>query len=90
MQYYIGYGSAACVRLPPHILFKGKHLYSAWRKNGPAGAFYSVSESEWIEAPNFLSWFCKMFLALVSYPIGKWSSYFICGWMSLPYQYITH
>ena len=55
------------MRLPPYILFKGKHLYSAWTKNGPAGAFYSVSKSEWMEAPKFLRWFCKMLLAAVSY-----------------------
>lgn len=38
-------GSASGRRLPPFIVYKGKHLYSSWTKGGPAGAAYSVSES---------------------------------------------
>ena len=43
-----GCGSASGIRLPPFVVYKGKHLYSTWTKNGPAGAMYSVSESGWM------------------------------------------
>ena len=29
-------GNAAGLRLPPFILYKGKHLYSTWTEGGPA------------------------------------------------------
>ena len=31
-------GNAAELRLPPHILSKGKHIYNTWTKGGPARA----------------------------------------------------
>ena len=58
-------GSASGRRLPPFIMYKGKHLYSSWTKGGPAGAAYSVSESGWMEKANFLSWFVKVFMPSV-------------------------
>jgi hypothetical protein len=61
----LGCGSAAGDRLPPYILYKGKHLYSTWTFNGPVGAVYSCSESGWMERSNFESWFSKSFLPAV-------------------------
>ena len=49
----------------PFVVYKGKHLDSAWTNGGPAGAIYGVSESGWMEKSNFLSWFSKLFLPSV-------------------------
>ena len=62
-----GCGSASGVRLPPFIVYKGKHLYTAWTKGGAAGAMYAVSESGWMEKENYESWFEKMFLPAVKH-----------------------
>jgi hypothetical protein len=62
-----GCGSASGIRLPPFVVYKGKHLYSTWTKNGPAGAMYSVSESGWMEKQNYQSWLQKMFLPATSH-----------------------
>ena len=35
-------------------------------KGDPAGAVYGISESGWMDASNFLSWFHKLFLPAVS------------------------
>ena len=58
-------GNAAGVRLPPFILYKGKHLYSAWTDGGPAGAYYGVSQSGWMEEANYLIWFERQFYPAV-------------------------
>lgn len=47
-------GNAAGLRLPPFILYKGKHLYSSWTEGGPAGACYGVSESECMDGGDEL------------------------------------
>jgi len=60
-------GNAHGERLPPFILYKGKNLYQRWMQGGPAGAFYGISESGWMDASNFLSWFHKLFLPAVSH-----------------------
>ena len=60
-------GSAPGQRLPPFILYKGKNMYSRWMKGGPAAAIYGISESGWMDASNFLSWFEKLFLPSVSH-----------------------
>ena len=62
-----GCGSASGVRLPPFIVYKGKHLYGSWTNGGPAGAMYAVSESGWMEKANYESWLKKMFLPATSY-----------------------
>ena len=58
-------GSASGRRLPPFVVYKGKHLYTFWMKGGPEGARFSVSESGWMEKANFLSWFKKIFIPAV-------------------------
>jgi len=35
------------------ILFKGKHLYENYTKNGPAGAHYNTSKNGWMESEHF-------------------------------------
>ena len=62
-----GCGSASGVRLPPFVVYKGKHLYASWTKGGPAGAIYSVSDSGWMEKENYESWLKKMFLPATSH-----------------------
>lgn len=57
-----GCGSASGVRLPPFVVYKGKHLYGSWTKGGPAGAMYAVSDSGWMEKVNYESWLKKKFL----------------------------
>ena len=54
-------GNAAGLKLPPFILYKGKHLYTTWTQGGPAAACYSVSESGWMEESNLLKWFEQQF-----------------------------
>ena len=63
----IGCGSASGDRLPPYILYKGKHLYDRWCQSGPVGALYGVNSNGWMEQSNFLSWFQKMFVPAVSH-----------------------
>ena len=62
-----GCGSASGVRLPPFVVYKGKHIYATWTKYGPAGAMYSVSDSGWMEKENYHCWFKKMFLPATSH-----------------------
>ena len=59
-------GNGADLRLPPFILYKGKNLYRRWMVGGPAAALYGVTDSGWMDAANFLSWFVKLFLPAVS------------------------
>ena len=54
-------GSAAGVRLPAFILYKGKNLYNTWMEGGPAGAGYGVSSSGWMEEMNLFKWFEQQF-----------------------------
>ena len=59
--------SASGERLPPFILYKGKNMYQRWMEGGPAGAVYGVTESGWMDASNFLSWFRKLVCPAVSH-----------------------
>ena len=59
-------GSGAGLRLPPFILYKGKNMHRRWMEGGPAAALYGISESGWMDAANFLSWFIKLFLPAVT------------------------
>ena len=63
-------GNAAGVRLPPFILYKGKNLYTTWTEGGPAGAYYGVSQSGWMEEVNYLKWFEKQFYPAVRHLLG--------------------
>ena len=62
----LGCGAADGTRLPPYVVYKGKNLWSSWTMGGPAGTLYTASESGWMERPNFLDWFKKLFLSAVS------------------------
>ena len=62
----LGCGSASGERLPPYVLYKGKNLWTTWTLGGPAGTYFNVSESGWMERPHFLEWFKKLFLPAVS------------------------
>ena len=59
-------GSASGDRIPPYIVYKGKHLYSSWTRNGPDGAMYSTSPSGWMVEINFLLWMKKIFIPTVT------------------------
>ncbi len=68
----LGCGSASGVRLPPFILYKGKNIYQRWTEGGgAAGTVYGVSDSGWMEGPNFLSWFEKLFLPSVTFLLAS-------------------
>ena len=60
-------GNAAGLKLPPFILYKGKHLYNTWTQGGPAAACYSVSESGWMEESNYIKWFEMQFYPSVKH-----------------------
>ena len=60
-------GSASGVKLPPHIVYKYKHLYNTCCQSGPTGALYGASHSGWMEQANFLPWFEKLFVPAVSH-----------------------
>lgn len=60
-------GAADGTRLPPFILYKGCNLYLRWTGGGPAGAVYGCSDSGWMEAGNFYSWFEKLFVPAVAH-----------------------
>ena len=62
----VGCGAADGTKLPPYVVYKGKNLWSSWKMGGPAGTLYTASESGWMERPNFLDWFKKLFLSAVS------------------------
>ena len=62
----LGCGSASGERLPPYVLYKGKNLWTTWTLGGPAGTYFNVSESGWMERPHFLEWFKKLFLPATS------------------------
>lgn len=53
----------AAVRCCHHVVYQGKNLYLGWTEGGPAGATYTTSVKGWMEAPQFLDWFRKVFLA---------------------------
>ena len=60
-------GNAAGLKLPPFILYKGKHLYNTWTEGGPAAACYGVSQSGWMEEANYLKWFEMQFHVAVKH-----------------------
>ena len=62
----LGAGCADGTRLPPFVAYKGKNLWSRWMQGGPDACMFSVSDSGWMEAANFLQWF-EMFLPAVKH-----------------------
>ena len=60
-------GSATGIKLPPFILYKGKHLYNTWTEGGAAGTCYGVSPSGWMEEVNYLQWFEQQFYPAVKH-----------------------
>jgi len=53
-------GSAIGERLPPYIIYKGKHLMGNHTRGGPPGTCYSMSDSGWMESANFHEWFYRL------------------------------
>ena len=64
-------GNAEGIRLPPFILYKGKHLYNTWTEGGLAGACYGVSSSGWMEEVNYLKWFELQFYPAVKHLLSS-------------------
>ncbi|XP_074651252.1 uncharacterized protein LOC141910034 [Tubulanus polymorphus] len=48
--------------LAPYVVYKAKNLYESWCTGGPERARYNVSDSGWMETPQFSEWFKKVFL----------------------------
>ena len=55
-------GAASGKVLPLYIVYKGQNLYQAWTEEGPEGAAYTTSAKGWMESPQFMDWFLKIFL----------------------------
>ncbi|XP_041377275.1 uncharacterized protein LOC121389691 [Gigantopelta aegis] len=55
-------GSASGQVLPPYVVYQGKNLYLAWTEGGPDGTTFTTSAKGWMEGPQFLDWFQKVFL----------------------------
>lgn len=51
--------------LPPYVVYKGLNLRNTWTYNGPTDCRFNISESGWMEIPNFLDWFKTLFLPFV-------------------------
>ena len=58
-------GSAIGERLPPYIVYKGKHLQATHTQGGPPDTCSSMPDSGWMEAGSILEWFHKIFLPAV-------------------------
>ena len=55
-------GSASGVHLPPMVIYKAKHVYKGWTKDGIEGTVYGATESGWFNMSAFEDWFFKIFL----------------------------
>ena len=55
-------GSASGMVLPPYVVYKGKNLYHDWTQGGPEKASFTTSDKGWMEGPQFLDWFHRLFL----------------------------
>lgn len=64
-------GNANGDYMPDYILFKGKHLYDSYTKNGPEGAHYNTSKNGWMESEHFAEWFEHVFLPTIKEIPGK-------------------
>jgi hypothetical protein len=64
-------GSAGGDILPPYVIYKAKHMYDAWRENGPDGAVYAVSPHGWIDQFLFCDWFKKICVPYLKSKPGK-------------------
>lgn len=42
--------------LPPYLVFKSKHLYQNWVKDGPQGTRYGNNKSGWFDSNQFEEW----------------------------------
>ena len=58
-------GSAVGVYLPPMVVYKAKHMYTAWASDGIQGAVYGATESGWFDMASFEKWFFEVFLVHV-------------------------
>ena len=64
-------GNAAGDLLAPYIIFKSKHLYHEWTKNGPKGARYNRTNSGWMDEATFEDWFFSIMLPKLKKQEGK-------------------
>ena len=54
--------SAIGTFLSPYVVYKGLHLYNTWCQSGPENVKYNCSPSGWMEGPQFVEWFQKVFI----------------------------
>jgi len=54
--------NAAGEFLPPHVIYKSKHLYRDWCIGGPKDTSYNSTKSGWMESKEFATWFEKKFI----------------------------
>jgi len=55
-------GSAAGVYLPPMVIYKAGSMHAEWKRGGPEGACYNVTESGWFNTATFEEWFFNIFI----------------------------
>lgn len=63
--FILGRCSAAGKIWPPFVVYKAKKLNVLWTEDGHPGATYSCTDSGWMEAKPFASWFMKDFVPKV-------------------------
>ena len=61
--------STLCIRREASSFYpvQRKNIFKRWIEGGPAGTLYGVTDSGWMDAPNYLSWFTKLFLPAVAH-----------------------
>jgi hypothetical protein len=52
--------SASGNTLPPCVIYKSKHLFDIWKRNGPQHTSYYASKSGWMEMSIFEAWFSEV------------------------------
>ncbi len=54
--------SASGAVLPVYVVYKAKHLYNTWTRNGPDNVRYNRTESGWFDTNRFQDWLEKVIL----------------------------
>lgn len=64
-------GNAAGEVVPPLIISKSEHRFSAWAENGPVGASYCATKYGWIDVITFENWFLSHLLPILRKRKGR-------------------
>ncbi|XP_065672070.1 uncharacterized protein LOC136089899 [Hydra vulgaris] len=64
-------GNAEGYILSPYIVYKADSMWTTWTENGPKGARYNCSKSEWFDSSCFTNWFESLLLSELKKTSGK-------------------